>query len=109
MGELPLYTYRGGPDGPGYYRHAGAPPASDPQEHSLCVLRQAAAAGAGFVRCQEDVGPVPGYDFDQGEEGAGYYRRADAPPPCCESRSTPTSRLIAATSLKKAQTLRFSP
>ena len=59
------YTFRQGPDGPGYYRHAGAPPASDPREQSLGVLRQAAAAAAAFVRCEADVGTVPGYGFGE--------------------------------------------
>ena len=81
VSELPRYTYRQGPDGPGYYRHAGAPLASDPREQSLGVLRQAAAAAAAFVRCDADVGAVPGYVFGEGGEGVGYYRHKDAPPP----------------------------
>ena len=45
------------------------------------MLREAAAAGAEFVRCPEEVGDVAGYDFREGADGVGYYRRADAPPP----------------------------
>ena len=86
IAELPMYEYRDGPEGLGYYRHAGAPPPADPREQSLMLLREAAAAGAGFVRCLDFVGAVNGYDFrEEGEPGAddgtGYYRRDDAPPP----------------------------
>ena len=50
------------------------------------MLREAAAAGAEFVRCAESVGELSGYDFipegaPSAVEGSGYYRRADAPPP----------------------------
>ena len=45
------------------------------------MLRQAAAAAAAFVRCDADVGAVPGYVFGEGGEGVGYYRHKDAPPP----------------------------
>ena len=55
-----MYEYRDGPEGRGYYRHAGAPPAADPREHSLLLLREAAAAAAEFVRCLEFVGHVTG-------------------------------------------------
>ncbi|KAL1521005.1 hypothetical protein AB1Y20_022562 [Prymnesium parvum] len=84
--ELPLYTYRDGPEGKGYYRHAGAPPSADPREQSLMLMREASAAAAAFVRCLDFVGAVTGYDFrEEGEagahEGTGYYRRDDAPPP----------------------------
>ena len=79
--ELPLYEWRDGPDGVGYYRHAAAPPGADPREQSLLVLREAAAAGADFVRCPEEVGVVAGYDFRDGADGVGYYRRPDAPLP----------------------------
>ena len=44
-------------------------------------MRAAAAAGADFVRCPEDVGGVSGYDFRDGGSGVGYYRRPDAPEP----------------------------
>lgn len=84
--DVPFYEYREGPEGTGYYRHAGAPPSADPREQSLMLLREASAAGAGFIRCADFVGPVNGYDFrEEGEagaaEGTGYYRRDDAPPP----------------------------
>jgi len=79
--ELPLYDWREGPEGVGYYRHAAAPPAADPREQTRLLLREAAAAGADFVKCPEDVGDVVGYDFLDGEDGLGYYRRPDAPPP----------------------------
>ncbi len=81
VADLPLYDWRDGPEGVGYYRHVAAPPAADPREQSLLVLREAAAAGAEFVRCPEDVGSVVGYDFRDGAEGVGYYRRPDAPDP----------------------------
>ena len=82
LGEVQHYDWRmDGPDGPGYYRRAGAPESADPREASLCVLREAAAAGADFVRCPNDVGHVAGYDYRDGNDGLGYYRRADAPPP----------------------------
>jgi len=82
VGPVPHYDWRpDGPDGAGYYRHAGAPVASDPREASLGVLREAAAAGAEFVLCPEHVGDVAGYDFRGGPDGTGYYRRPDAPPP----------------------------
>jgi hypothetical protein len=81
LGELTHYGWRGdGPDGPGYYRSAAAPESSDPREASLCVLREAAAAGADFVRCAEHAGDVRDYDFGDGPDGVGYYRRPDAPP-----------------------------
>lgn len=80
LGEIAHYDWRAdGPDGPGYYRNAAAPESSDPREASLCVLREAAAAGAEFVRCAEPAGEVRGYDFGDGPDGVGYYRRADAP------------------------------
>ena len=58
--ELPLYEYRDGPEGRGYYRHAAAPPAADPREQSLLLLREAASAAAEFVRCPEFVGASAG-------------------------------------------------
>ena len=78
--ELPLYEYRtNGPDGPGYYRLLDAPPPSDPIEHARGILREAAAAGAEFIRCDESVGELGGYDYRaDGDDGAGYYRRDDA-------------------------------
>ena len=84
--ELALYEYRNGPDGLGYYRSAAAPPSADPIEQARLILREAAAAGAEFVRTPEFVGPVGGYDYlPEGArgavEGGGYYRRPDAPPP----------------------------
>ena len=45
------------------------------------MLREAADAGAEFVRCAEFVGAVVGYDYRDGSEGVGYYRHTDAPPP----------------------------
>ena len=33
------------------------------------------------MRCPEEVVAVHGYDFRNGEDGVGYYRRDDAPPP----------------------------
>ena len=50
------------------------------------ILREAAAAGADFVRSEQFVGGLSGYDYLEGGErgatdGAGYYRRPDAPPP----------------------------
>ena len=41
--NLPLYEYRDGPEGIGYYRHAAAPPPADPIEQARLVLREAAA------------------------------------------------------------------
>ena len=65
-----------GAEGPGYYR------VGDARDESRALLREAAAAGAEFVRCPEHVGDVPGYVFaDGGAEGTGYYRQHDAPPP----------------------------
>ena len=42
------------PHGPGYYRHAHAPPV-DPLEQSRSILQQAADAGAPFIACAEFV------------------------------------------------------
>ena len=47
------------------------------------ILREAAAAGAEFIRCGESVGELGGYDYradgsDGAADGAGYYRRDDA-------------------------------
>lgn len=69
--ELQHYEYRAATDpgfsaadGVGYYRLAAAPPpAGDPRAQSLLVLREAADAGAEFVRCEEFVGAVSGYEF----------------------------------------------
>ena len=47
------------------------------------MLREAADAGAEFVRCAEFVGAVVGYDYRDGPEGVGYYRVGD---PAAESR-----------------------
>ena len=38
------------------------------------MLREAADAGAEFVRCAEFVGAVVGYDYRDGADGFGYYR-----------------------------------
>ena len=63
------YEYRSeGVDGVGYYRLPSAPPPADPRAQSLLVLREAADAGAEFVRCAEFVGAVVGYDFREGPE-----------------------------------------
>ena len=83
---MPLYEYRDGADGLGYYRHAAAPPPADPIEQARAILREAAAAGADFVRCAEFVGEFAWYDFREeshqhASEGAGYYRQVGAPPP----------------------------
>ena len=80
------YEYRDGMEGLGYYRSAAAPPAADPLEQARLILREAAAAGADFVRSEQFVGGLSGYDYLEGGErgatdGAGYYRRPDAPPP----------------------------
>lgn len=45
--------------------------------HPLCVLVQAAAAAADFVRCPESVGDLAGYNFRDGDDGVGYYRRGN--------------------------------
>ena len=66
--ELQHYEYASGVDGVGYYRLASAPPPADPRAQSLLVLREAADAGAEFVRCAEFVGAVVGYDFREGPE-----------------------------------------
>ena len=80
--QLPMYEFRNGPEGMGYYRDASAPPPNDPIEAARLVLREAAAAAAEFVRCPEAVGELAGYDWHaDGPDGPGYYRRADAPPP----------------------------
>ena len=47
------------------------------------MLREAADAGAEFVRCAEFVGAVVGYDYRDGPDGVGYYRVGD---PAAESR-----------------------
>lgn len=72
----------------GFYRRLDAPTPTDPLEAARLVLREAASAGAGFVRCADFVGDFTGYDFVPDghpralqEAGGGYYRRADAPPP----------------------------
>ena len=80
--NLPMYTYRDGPEGRGYYRDAAAPLPSDPVEHSRLILREAAAAGAAYVRCPDYVGEVAGYTYlEEGAalaiEGGGYYRRSE--------------------------------
>ena len=71
------YEWRDGADGLGYYRRP------DARAESLLVLRLAAAAGAPFVRCAEDVGAVAGYDFREcggAGDDTGYYRvRREAP------------------------------
>ncbi|KAL1503749.1 hypothetical protein AB1Y20_012218 [Prymnesium parvum] len=54
---------------------------ADERQQSHLLLQQAAAAGAEFVRCLANVGEVSGYEFQEGSDGTGYYRRADAPPP----------------------------
>ena len=68
------YEWATGVDGVGYYRLPSAPLPADPRAQSLLVLREAADAGAEFVRCAEFVGAVVGYDYRDGPEGFGYYR-----------------------------------
>ena len=68
------YEWATGVDGVGYYRLPSAPLPADPRAQSLLVLREAADAGAEFVRCAEFVGAVVGYDYRDGAEGFGYYR-----------------------------------
>jgi len=56
FGDVLYYEWRrDGPDGAGYYRHAAAPESSDPIEASLCMLREAVAAGADFVRYEDYI------------------------------------------------------
>ena len=68
------YEWASGVDGVGYYRLPSAPLPADPRAQSLLVLREAADAGAEFVRCAEFVGAVVGYDYRDGADGFGYYR-----------------------------------
>ena len=68
------YEWASGVDGIGYYRLPSAPLPADPRAQSLLVLREAADAGAEFVRCAEFVGAVVGYDYRDGPDGFGYYR-----------------------------------
>ena len=71
---LHRYEWASGVDGVGYYRLPSAPLPADPRAQSLLVLREAADAGAEFVRCAEFVGAVVGYDYRDGADGFGYYR-----------------------------------
>lgn len=48
-------------------------------QESLRILKLAAAAGAEFVRCDRFVADVDLYEFCDGEQGWGYYRRSAAP------------------------------
>ena len=88
--EVEHYDYHAdGPHGAGYYRHENAPP-PDPFEQARAVLVRASEAGAAFVACADPAGlrglsEIPQlmgcYDYLEGPEGSGFYRRFDAPPP----------------------------
>ena len=72
VGAVAGYDFREGEDGVGYYRRVDAPP-PDEQEYMRLVLRRAAAAGATFVGCPQEVQTLPGYAFRDGPDGRGYY------------------------------------
>lgn len=77
--SAPLSMQMGGPSsqGAGGRMEGGAPGSGTP------INMQILAEGAAYVRCVQDQGDIPGYVFQRGDQGLGYYRvgpaRAGAP------------------------------